>query len=62
MSTRLKAKLEEKIEKWIGSQCEYGDWPETFSYNELAQHMADAAFAVFTSCVEGQRFAKEQED
>jgi len=59
MNTRLKYKLEKAIQKWVDDNCEAGDWPSTWTYDDEIVHMADAAALVFDASVLGQLFAQE---
>lgn len=63
MSTKLKANLEEAIQKWTNREAEDGDnWPDsTYFGNTVVARMAEAAYAVFMASHEAQDYAASQE-
>ncbi len=61
MNARLLAELEEYINKWSDANCEKGDWPNGYWYEEQTAEMAKAASLVFDASNSGQAFAKTQD-
>lgn len=62
MHPKLKLKIYEAIEGAINTACEEEDaqW-EGFIDPDLTNRMMKAAALVFDSCMEGQRYAKQEE-
>ena len=60
MTTRLKASLEEAIDKWVKSECDSEDWLKTWWPDSLTPRMAEAAYQVMMANHDGQSFADEQ--
>ena len=61
MNTRLLATLEAAIQAWADKECESGEWPQTYMYDDQVVHMAAAAALVFDASSAGQDFAASQE-
>lgn len=60
MTTRLKAKLEKSIQRWIDEECEHGDWPQFWVCDSFVPLMTEAAYSVFKASYEGQQFAEKE--
>lgn len=60
MDTRLKADLEKAISDWVERNCETGEWPDRYFYNDQHVDMAEAAARVFDASVKGQEFAENE--
>lgn len=58
----LKFELSEVIQKWVNDQCEFEEWSETkiLFPHESVHRMTEAAFAVFATIYEAQRFAIDE--
>lgn len=56
----LKFELAIAIQKWIDEQCEEDEWGATgiIFPSESVHRMTDAAFAVFATIYEAQRYAQ----
>ena len=60
-SYRLRASLEEHIQKWMDENCEKDDWLDDMVVgNETTKHMCDAAFSVYCAIAESIRYGKDQ--
>ena len=59
---RLKLSLTDFIIKWIEEQSCEDDWASTgiFIHQDIAEDMADAAFAVFQAVHKAQAYAKQE--
>lgn len=55
----LKHRLAQAIQNWINEECEEPEWGKTeiLFPDESVQRMTEAAFAVFATIYEAQRFA-----
>ena len=61
MSTRLKEALEAKIAQWVEEESDQDDWAEAWFAPETTERMAAAAYLVFLSSRDGQRFQGREE-
>lgn len=57
----LQQSLRDHIEAWVAANCEDNKfWSEAWFAHKTPERMTDAAWAVFMSSRDGQRFAEEQ--
>lgn len=58
----LKYRLAQAIQDWVDEQCEEPEWGNTgiIFPPEATHRMAEAAFAVFATIYEAQRFAIDE--
>lgn len=60
MQDALKASLRQHIEQWVNANCDNNaEWAENWFAPETPERMTDAAWLVFLSSHDGQRFQKE---
>lgn len=60
MEADLKASLRQHIEQWVEANCaDNPEWAENWFAPETPERMTDAAWLVFKSSHDGQRFQKE---
>lgn len=57
---KLKATLQEAIEKWINDNCETPEWQRLNALvgNDIEKLMTDAAFAVLMAAVDTNKYIK----
>ncbi len=55
MKTDLKAGLTKAISDWADSVAEHPSWPDAWVHDNLSDHMANAAEAVFDATVEASK-------
>jgi len=60
MKSSLKGKLEEVIEKFLNQTAEAVELPEGYCPTGLAEHMANAAAAVFDCSYESSKFTENE--